>query len=58
MALNIQGHLGYELLQNILSGQYDVVLCIILGIFLIVKATEIVVDVWFHHESGKYENKA
>ena len=58
MALNIQGHLGYELLQNILSGQYDVVLCIILGFFLIVKATEIVVDLWFHHESRKYENKA
>jgi hypothetical protein len=58
MALNIQGHLGYEMLQNILYKQYDVVVSIILGIFFVVKATEIVVDGWFHFESGKYENKA
>ncbi len=58
MALNIQGHLGYELLQNILYKQYDVVISIILGIFFIVKITEVVVDSWFHHESGKYENRA
>ncbi len=57
MALNIQGHLGYELLQNILYKQYDVVVSIILGIFFIVKVTEIVVDGWFHHESRKYENR-
>ena len=57
MALNIQGHLGYELLQNILYKQYDVVVSIILGIFLIVKATEISVDGWFHYEARKYENK-
>ena len=57
MALNIQGQLGYELLQNILYRQYDVAMAIIVGIFLIVKTTEIVVDVWVHHESGKYENR-
>lgn len=57
MALNIQGHLGYELMQNILYKQYDVAAAVVVGIFLIVKATEIVVDVWFHHESRKYENK-
>jgi ABC-type dipeptide/oligopeptide/nickel transport system permease component len=57
MALNIQGHLGYELLQNILYKQYDVVVSIILGIFFIVKVTEMIVDGWFHHESRKYENK-
>jgi len=57
MALNIQGHLGYELLQNILYSQYDVVAAIVVGIFLIVKATEIIVDIWFHQESRKYENK-
>lgn len=57
MALNIQGHLGYELMQNILYKKYDVALTIVVGIFLVVKATEIAVDVWFHHESGKYENK-
>jgi len=57
MALNIQGQLGYELLQNILYEQYDVAMAIIVAIFLLVKATEVVVDVWAHHESGKYENR-
>jgi hypothetical protein len=57
MALNIQGHLGYELLQNILYRQYDVAMCIIVGIFLIIKGTEVVVDVWFNIESKKYENR-
>ncbi|MFN0158472.1 MAG: hypothetical protein ACKVRP_10420 [Bacteroidota bacterium] len=56
MALNIQGHLGYEMLQNILYKQYDVVLTIIVAIFLVVKATEIGVDVWFHREAQTYEN--
>ncbi len=56
MALNIQGHLGYELLQNILYHRYDVVLAILMGIFLIVKATEILVDVWTHTEARRYEN--
>ncbi len=45
MALNIQGHLSYEMLKNVLFRQYDVVLVIILGIFLLVKATEIAVDI-------------
>jgi len=58
MALNIQGHLGYELMQRILYRQYDVAAAVILGIFLVVKATEIVVDMWFHRESRKYENRA
>ena len=57
MALNVQGHLGYELMQNILYKQYDVVLSTILGIFLLVKATEIVVDSWYHVESSRYDNK-
>ena len=56
MALNIQGHLCYELLQSILFKQYDVTLVIIFGIFLIVKTTEICVDLWYDHESRKYEN--
>lgn len=56
MALNIQGHLGYELLQNILYRRYEVVLAILLAIFLVVKATEILVDVWTHNEARRYEN--
>ena len=54
MALNIQGHLSYEMLKNILYKQYDVVLAIILGIFLLVKATEILVDVWMFRQAKKY----
>jgi ABC-type dipeptide/oligopeptide/nickel transport system permease component len=57
MALNIQGHLCYELLQNVLFRQYDVVVAIILGIFLVVKTTEIIVDAWHHHEVKRYENR-
>ena len=56
MALNIQGHLCYELLQDILFKRYDLALVIIFGIFLVVKATEVLVDYWFYFESQKYEN--
>ena len=44
MALNIQGHLCYELMQNILYKNLSVVLMILFGIFLIVKMTQIVID--------------
>ncbi len=44
MALNIQGHLCYELMQNILYNNLAVVLLIVFGIFLIVKLTEMVID--------------
>lgn len=44
MALNIQDHLCYELLQNILYANYAVVTSIVLGIFCLVKGTEVVVD--------------
>jgi ABC-type dipeptide/oligopeptide/nickel transport system permease component len=57
MALNIQGHLCYELLQDILYRYYDIALVIIFGVFLMVKATEMLVDFWFYYESQKYENK-
>ncbi len=54
MALNIQGHLCYELLQQILYGQYDVACAIVFSIFLTVKTTEIVIDVWYDREKRKY----
>jgi hypothetical protein len=54
MALNIQGHFCYELLQQILYRQYDVAAAIIFGIFLTVKATEIAIDIWEHKEKRKY----
>jgi hypothetical protein len=56
MALNIQGHLCYELLQDVLYRHYDIVLVIIFGIYLVIKATEILVDYWFYSESQIYEN--
>ena len=56
MALNIQGHLGYELLQNILYRRYEIVMAILLAVFLVVKATEILVDVWTYNEARRYEN--
>jgi len=57
MALNIQGHLCYELLQNILYRQYDIVLTILFAIFLLVKVTDILVDVRHHREELRYENR-
>jgi hypothetical protein len=56
MALNIQGHLCYELMQNILYRDYEVVAGIVIAIFLVVKATEVMVDIWFIRESRRYEN--
>lgn len=58
MALNIQGHLCYELLQDILFYRYEEALAIIFGIFLVVKGTEIAVDIRFAYESEQYENRA
>lgn len=54
MALNIQGHLCYELLQQILYRQYDVAGFIIFSIFFTVKATDIVVDIWNQREKRRY----
>jgi len=52
MALNIQGHLCYELMQNILYKNLSVVLIILFGIFLIVKLTQIVIDnIVIRHQS-------
>jgi|GEM_PF-393180 hypothetical protein len=56
MALNIHGHLSYELLQNMLFEQYDIVLFILMCLFLVVKVTEIGVDGWKDYEARRYEN--
>lgn len=45
MALNIHGHLSYELLQQLLYQNYDLAILIIWGIFLLVKLTEWFTDV-------------
>ena len=54
MALNIQGHLCYELLQQILYGQYDIACAIIFSIFFTIKMTEIILDVWYDREKSRY----
>jgi len=57
MALNIQGHLCYELLQTILFKQYDMLFAILLGIFLVVKATDIMTDLWQGSLDRRYGNR-
>jgi hypothetical protein len=57
MALNIQGHLCYELMQNILYKNYALVLIILLGIFYLVKGTEIFIDWIIYRDNLKYENR-
>ena len=57
MALNIQGRLGYELLQNVLYHDYQVVAFIVLAIFAVVKVTEIIVDLWHQRETRRFDNR-
>jgi hypothetical protein len=57
MALNLHGNLNYELLRQILYKNYEIVIVIVLGIFYIVKCTEIFTDYLVHREMQKYENR-
>jgi hypothetical protein len=57
MALNIQNHLCYDLLQNLLYQDYVSVLIACFGIFLIIKSTEIITDILYLRETDKYENR-
>ncbi|MCX7726542.1 MAG: hypothetical protein N2053_06805, partial [Chitinispirillaceae bacterium] len=57
MALNIHGHLTYELLRQLLYKNYPVVIIIILLVFYTVKATEIFTDIVIYKENKRYENK-
>jgi ABC-type dipeptide/oligopeptide/nickel transport system permease component len=56
MALNIQNHLCYELLQNILYANYAAATVIVLGIYLLVKTTEIAVDFFSFNKLKRYSN--
>jgi hypothetical protein len=56
MALNIHGHLSYEMLRQMLYGNLDIVIAIILGIFYVVKSTEIGVDYAIHRLDRRYAN--
>ena len=57
MALNIHNHLGYELLQQLLYQNYQIVIVIILLIFYLVKFTEIATDWYINRLAKIYENK-
>jgi hypothetical protein len=57
MALNIHGHLSYELLRQMLYRNYDIVLSVILLIFLTVKITEIAADMLAERAAARYENR-
>ncbi len=57
MALNIQGHLCYELMQNILYKNLAIVLLIVFGIFVIVKLTEMTIDYLVFLQQQKIDNK-
>ena len=57
MALNIHGHLSYEMLRQMLYKNYDIVLVIILGIFYTVKGTEVVVDLMANRAEKRIANK-
>lgn len=56
MALNIQGYMNYEMMQNILYQDYAVVIAIMFCVFLTVKVTEIAVDAWHWFETRRYQN--
>ena len=57
MALNIHGHLTYELLRQLLYKNYTIVIAIMLSIFYTVKLTEIVTDLLVYRETRRYENR-
>ena len=56
MALNIHGNMNYELLQQLLYKNYDIVAFIIGMIFITVKTVEILVDVVLEMKKIKYGN--
>ena len=56
MALNIQGHLCYELLQSLLFKNYDAVLGIMFVIFCAVKITDLAVDIWIWRSERRFAN--
>jgi hypothetical protein len=57
MALNIHGHLNYEMLRQLLYKNYSLVTVMLLCIFYTVKMTEVFADYLIYKENLKYENK-
>jgi hypothetical protein len=57
MALNLHGYLNYELLRQMLYGNMDIVIVMLLCIFYTIKGTEVFTDFLVHREEMKYENR-
>jgi hypothetical protein len=57
MALNIHGHLTYELLRQLLYRNYPIVAVILVAVFFTVKLTELFTDLLVQHETRRYENR-
>jgi hypothetical protein len=57
MAVNIQGHMGYALLQNIYYRRYDLMAAIMFLMFLIVKFVELAADFRAERISRRYSNE-
>ena len=56
MAVNVQGHLGYLLLQNVLYRRYDMMATIMFLMFLTVKGIEVVTDLRVDRLHRRYAN--
>ena len=57
MALNLHGYLSYEMLRQMLYGNMDIVIVMLLLIFYTVKGTDIFADFLINKETRKYETK-
>ena len=58
MALNIHGHLSYEMLKQLLYRNHDIVIAIVLMLFLTLKLTEVLTDALIYLRQRKYANAA
>jgi len=56
MALNLHGYLSYEMLRQMLYGNIDIVIVLLLLIYYSVKLTDIFTDFVIARETRKYEN--
>jgi len=57
MALNIQGRYGYELLRQLLYGNLADVFVMMAGLFLMVKLTDVVIDLAAFRQDNRYLNQ-
>ncbi len=56
MALNIHGYISYEMLQQLLYGNWDIVIIILFFLFNTVKFTELITDYLVHKTFTRFNN--